>query len=136
MTRDPLCVEGFGPTSVDDLVDLVWVREVRLLVCACSSATGAQRAVGSPFEWLAVVEEAAGGAVVGEGGQPDGGVGALVGAAWRVGAAEVGADPAGGGGVHEDAGAGEFGGQDPGQGVEGRFGDAVGGLGGPGHVVQ
>src|SRR5215212_3478623 len=87
-----------------------------------------------PGDRTPVAEEAAGGAVVRERRCPYRRVGALLDRARGAGAAHVGADPSGADGVDEDAGAAQLGGQDAGEDVEARFGDAVG-RGAAAHVV-
>src|SRR5215208_4494741 len=88
-----------------------------------------------PGDRTPVAEEAAGGTVVREGSCPDGPFGALLDRAWGTKAAHVGLDPAGLDGVDEDAAPAQLGGQDAGEGVEARLGDAVAG-GAAAHVLE
>src|SRR5215217_8161585 len=89
----------------------------------------------SPRYRSPVAEEAAGGSVIWECRSPHRRVGALLDRARGSGAAHFGADPSGADGVDEDAGAAQLGGQDAGENVKARFGDAVT-RGTTAHVVQ
>src|SRR5437867_5831205 len=92
-----------------------------------TTQTGPERTsvVSLPREGMAVAEEAAGGAGVGQGGGPDDAGRAYFDRA-AAGPAHVGGDPAGADRVDQDVIAAEFGGEHAGEGVEGDLRRGIG----------